>query len=365
MHIVLALLLFILSAGLALAGITQLSAVSFANGGPSGEFATVNDTRMHFVHEPAGPSADLPAMVFIHGASGNLRDPFGAFAAPLKGRGDLLFVDRPGHGWSERGPDSNATPAGQADSIAALMETRGIDRAVLVAHSFGGAIATAFAVRHPEKTAGLVLLAPATHPWPGGATTWYYNLTTTPVLGWLFSHTLAPTAGRLRLPAATRCVFAPNPVPPGYRRDAAVSLVLRPKAFRYNAEDVSGLFRHVSEYAPRYREISAPTVVITGDTDTVVAEEIHSIGLARDIPNAQLLWLRNLGHKPDYAATDLAIASIERVSGKPRDLDALARQVENRIADDRYGPFERCKDRRYLPLPADGEMRELQQPLNG
>ena len=363
MNAVLALFLFVFAIVAMLAGVTRAITPGFANGGPSGEFATVNATRMHFVHRPAGPAADLPPMVFIHGASGNLRDPMGAFAELLDRRGEMLFADRPGHGWSERGPESNANPAGQAATIAALMEERGIGPAVIVAHSFGGAIATALAVNHPEHVSGLVLLSPATHPWPGGKTTWYYNLTGTPVIGWLFSETLAPVAGRLRLMAATRCVFAPNPVPDGYARDAAISLVLRPAAFRRNAEDVAGLYDHVKSFAPRYREIDVPTVVITGDSDTVVAEEIHSIGLARNIPNAQLLWLKNLGHKPDYAATDLAVAAIEAVSGKQRDLNALAREVEQRIAGDRYGPFSLCKDDRYLPLPNEAELQALQQPL--
>ncbi len=363
MNILVASLLFLLAIVSVLAGITALSVPGFANGGPTGSFATVNGTRMHYVRVPAGARADLPPLVFIHGASGNLRDQTGAFEAPLQGRADMLFVDRPGHGWSERGPQTNAFPDGQADTIAALMDELGMEGAVIVAHSFGGAIATALAVLHPDKVSGLVLLAPATHPWPGGATTWYYNLTATPVAGWLFSQTLAPVAGRLRMAAATRCVFAPNPVPDGYARDAATSLVLRPAAFRHNARDVVNLFDHVTRFAPRYREIAAPTVVISGDSDTVVAEEIHSIGLARDIPHAQLVWVKNLGHKPDYAANDLAIAAIERVSGKTRDLDAIARKVEQRIADDRFGPFELCKDKRYVPLPDDTELESLQRPL--
>ncbi|WP_263483914.1 alpha/beta fold hydrolase [Mesorhizobium sp. CA8] len=115
----------------------------------------------------------------------------------LEGRAEMLFFDRPGLGSSERG--DNETLAAQADTIAALMDRIGIEKAVVVAHSFGGAITTAFARQHPEKTRGLVFLAPATHPWPGGATAWYYKLTATPVIGWLFSETLAYPAGMLRI----------------------------------------------------------------------------------------------------------------------------------------------------------------------
>jgi pimeloyl-ACP methyl ester carboxylesterase len=91
----------------------------------------------------------------------------------------MLFVDRPGHGYSERGGPENASPPARPMRLPALMDKRGIDKAIIVGHSFGGAIAAAFGVRHPEKTAGLLFLAPATHPWPGGID-WYYHVATAP-----------------------------------------------------------------------------------------------------------------------------------------------------------------------------------------
>lgn len=124
----------------------------------------VGGFRLNSVLVPASDKADLPPLVFIHGASGNLRDQMHAFRSKLEGRATLLFLDRPGHGYSERGGPENAWPDGQANAIAHLMEKRGIDRAIIVAHSFGGAIAASFALEHPEKTAGLLFLAPATHP---------------------------------------------------------------------------------------------------------------------------------------------------------------------------------------------------------
>jgi pimeloyl-ACP methyl ester carboxylesterase len=132
-------------------------------------------------------------------------------------------------------------------------------------------------------------------------------------------------------------VFAPNRVPDDYVGNASIGLVLRPYAFRSNSIDVQGLFAYATSNAPRYREIAAPTVVISGDHDTVVYEEIHSIGLARDIPKAELVWIRNLGHKPDWIVPELVIAAIEKLAGNPADLQALARAAEARIAADNFG----------------------------
>jgi pimeloyl-ACP methyl ester carboxylesterase len=353
MNLVYAALAFLLALLLILAGATRVGAwLIERRHQPVGSFAVVEGTRMHHVHVPAGADADLPPLVFIHGASGNLLDQMLPLRPLLEGRAELLFVDRPGHGWSERGPAANDTPAGQADTIAALMDVYGMEKAIVVGHSFAGAVLTAFGVLRPERLAGLVFLAPASHPWPGGGTSWYYDLSETPVVGRLFTETLAWPGGVTRLGAATNCVFAPNAVPENYADEAAIRLVLRPKAFRANARDVAGLFGFVEKLAPRYGEITAPTVVISGNRDTVVYEEIHSVGLARDIPGAELLWVENLGHKPDWIASDLAVAAIEKLAGKERDLRAMARDLEARIANDDYGPIEACADGPPAPTPA-------------
>lgn len=337
MNLLTALLAFILALVLVLVGVTRIGAwLIERRNPPAGSFATVNDTLIHYVHVPGPAEPDLPPVVFIHGASGNLLDQMFPLRPLLEGRAEMLFFDRPGHGWSRRGA-GNETPYGQAKTVAALMEHVGIAQAIVVGHSFGGGTAATFALDHPERMRGLLFLAAATHPWPGGATSWYYRLTAMPVIGRIFANTLAYPGGILRMRQASACVFSPNMAPEAYLDDAGISLVLRPGAFRANAIDVDGLFAHVEKIAPRYREIAAPTVVISGDHDTVIYEEIHSPGLARDIPGAELVWVKNLGHKPDWVAPDLAVAAVEKLAGQKRDLQALAREVEARIVDDAYG----------------------------
>jgi pimeloyl-ACP methyl ester carboxylesterase len=308
-----------------------------------GAFATVRGTSMHYVHVEAPAKASLPPVVFIHGASSNLRDEMLPIRPLLEGKAEMLFLDRPGYGYSQRG-QGNDTPEGQADTIAALMQHLGIAEAVIVGHSFGGAVTAAFALRHPDKVAGLLFLAPATHPWPGGKTSWYYSLTAMPVIGRLFANMIAWPAGSLALPAATASVFAPNPVPHDYVERAAIRLVLRPRAFHANAVDVAGLYDAVSRMAPHYPEIKAPTVIVTGDRDNVVYPEVHSKGLERDIAGSKLLWVHNLGHKPDWVAPELTLGVIRFVAGQKADLGAIADEVEARIAGDRFGP-----DARHAP----------------
>lgn len=313
-------------------GYSSYKARQFEHAYPNiGELTDIGGYRMNAVHVPRPDAADLPPLVFIHGASGNLLDQIGAFREPLEGRAEMLFVDRPGHGYSERGGPENALPSGQADAIAKLMERRGIEKAVIVGHSFGGAIAAAFGVRHPEKTAGLLFLAPASHPWPGGID-WYYHVATTPVIGWLFNHAVVVPLGLRRLERGTLNVFRPNPRPLDYVARTGPSLVLRPRAFYNNATDFKQLHEYLTANAPHYSEISAPSVIITGDQDEIVWEHMHSRGLARDISGSELVTVRGVGHKPDYLATDVAIAAMEKIAGQPRDLATIARKAEERLA---------------------------------
>ncbi len=287
---------------------------------PIGEFMEVGDVRLHYV-DVAANDPDAPVIVFIHGASGNLRDPLLAFRAGLIGRYRLIFVDRPGHGYSSRGSGSAvedmSDPATQARVIHGLLANLGIERAVIVGHSLGASVAAAYAVTFKAETAGLVLIAPATHPWPGGVE-WYYNVAMWPVIGPIFTHTLVMPVGERLMPGAVRAVFGQTAVPPNYVVGGGIRLVLRPGEFRANAEDVWNLNANVARMAPRYREISATTVIIAGGEDTVVRNDIHAEALAREIAGAKLVVLPHAGHAPQFTAPDQVIDLIRSVAETAR-----------------------------------------------
>lgn len=82
------------------------------------------------------------------------------------------------------------------------MRKRGVARAIVVGHSFGGATAAALAVRYPDMVSGLVLMSPAAYPWKGGVA-WYYDVATVPVAGFLFSALLVPPIGLISLDRAS------------------------------------------------------------------------------------------------------------------------------------------------------------------
>ena len=280
---------------------------------PVGRFVEAAGRRTHLVDLPASPgAADAPAVVFLHGAVATLGDPLQAFRRPLEGRARLVFLDRPGHGYSDRGGPEDADPIVQADAIAATLAAIGVQRAVFVGHSFGGAVAAAFAVAYPELTAGLVLLAPATHPWPGGVS-WSYDLVGAPVVGGIVSRTITTPLGLALLPSGFAGVFAPEVPADGLIEATAAKLALRPLAFRASAEDIRGLKARLAAFVPRYAEITAPTVVLAGDRDRVVSTDIHARALVAAVAGARLVVLPGAGHALQHTRTDVIVAEIERM----------------------------------------------------
>jgi len=281
---------------------------------PTGRMIAVDGGCLHTLDlAPRGPAIGLPVLL-LHGASGNLEDMRLALGEKLAGNRRIILVDRPGHGWSERfGGDADASPANQAALVAQVLSQLGITQSIVVGHSWSGALAAAFALSYPERTAGLVLISPVTHPWRGGIA-WYYNLATTRVVGPLFARTLVLPLGLALIGRASKAVFAPQQAPDNYIRRAALSLVLRPKQFLANASDVAGLKDFVAAQAPRYRDLQTPTVVVTGDRDTTVAPKIHSRAVAAALPNARLIVLEGVGHMPHHAAADVVVSAIDRLA---------------------------------------------------
>jgi pimeloyl-ACP methyl ester carboxylesterase len=280
---------------------------------PSGRLVEFAGGKLHVLELGEAASVDPLPIVLIHGASGNLEDLRLAIGRRLAASRRVILLDRPGHGWSERqGGVADASPARQAALIAAALDRIGIARFVLLGHSLGGAVASALALAFPTRVAGLVLLAPVTHPWKGGLT-WYNAVLSTPVLGPVFAHTIAVPLALLLLKRGVASVFAPQLPPVDYVRRAAIRLLLRPAQFLANAQDIAALKPFVAAQAPRYGEIGIPTVILTGTADTTVSPQIHARTIAAAMPHARLIMLAGIGHMPHHVATDAVIAAVAQL----------------------------------------------------
>ena len=159
-----------------------------------------------------------PPIVMIHGASSNLqamRQPLGDRLAENR---RVILIDRPGHGWSTRARRDDSTPDIQGRMLDEALERLGVGRAILVVHSWSGALGARIALDYPQRVAGLVMLAPVAYPWPGGVG-WYNKAITTPVIGPLLAYTITLPLGLFWAGSGARDVFLPQIMPENFIKD--------------------------------------------------------------------------------------------------------------------------------------------------
>jgi pimeloyl-ACP methyl ester carboxylesterase len=281
---------------------------------PRGRFIEIGGFRQHVVElgEHSDARAATPPIVLLHGAGANLEDMRLAIGERLAARRRVILVDRPGQGWSERPGRQGNAPAYQAAILRDLFDRLGIGRAVVAGHSWGGTLAATFALDHPDRVAGLVLLAPPTHPHLRLMTRLYAALAM-PFAGWLFAHTLMLPFAAAAFGSGVRAAFRPQVPPPKYLKRTGALLLLRPETFLANARDMAGLQAFLARQEARYGTLKAPTLIVTGDRDPVVPPPHHALALAAAVPSAKLIVLPGVGHMPHHAAPELIVAAVEEL----------------------------------------------------
>lgn len=130
------------------------------------ELATVYGSRVRY-RRVAGIG---PPIIFVHGYNLSIED-WEPVTDLLEGR-EVIALDLVGYAGSDRPADIEYDVACQHRYFIGFMDAVGIDQAVLVGHSIGGAVVGAVAARSPERVLGTVLIAPAgvpgclTYRWP-------------------------------------------------------------------------------------------------------------------------------------------------------------------------------------------------------
>jgi pimeloyl-ACP methyl ester carboxylesterase len=278
---------------------------------PRGRFIDVGGFRQHIVEMGHSRDAGSLPVVLLHGSGCNLEDMDMALGAQLAARHRVILVDRPGAGFSVRKAGEGDTPDYQAAVLRRVLDQLGIDRAILVGHSWGGTLALTFALDYPDRVAGLVVIAPPTHPHLGSLTPIHKALATP--IGRLLAHTLALPFGLLFMGPGVRNAFRPQSMPPRYVRRSAMWLVLRPKTLMAHWTDIAKLEAFLARQAARYGKLTAPTTAIAGDRDTLVPMPFHSGQLAAAAPHVKLVVLNGYGHMLHHAAAERVVAAVEGV----------------------------------------------------
>ena len=119
-----------------------------------GRIVSIDGVGIHYLEAGEGP-----ALVLIHGL-GASTFTFQRVVPELARRFRVVALDLKGFGFSDR-PDGDYTLTAQADLIRQLMDQLGIERASVLGHSMGGAVAMRLALAYPERVERLILASSA------------------------------------------------------------------------------------------------------------------------------------------------------------------------------------------------------------
>ncbi len=258
---------------------------------PDSRFITVNGLDVHYKMAGQGE----PVFILLHGFGASVFT-WHKVMPELSRYGTVIAYDRPAFGLTERPLTWEGTnpysPDAQIDLLFGLMDSLGIERAILVGNSAGGTVALRSALARPERVQAVVAVDAAVYV-GGGAPAWIRPLLQTPQmrhLGPLLVRRIATDGNQLirqawhdpdKIDAATW---------EGYRKP------LRAENWDRALWELT-LSSRDSDLADRLNEITMPVLVLTGDDDRLVPTE-QSVRLARELPNSRLVIFANCGHLP-------------------------------------------------------------------
>ena len=276
---------------------------------PTGRFVTVDGVRLHYIERGEGPP-----VVLLHGnvVTAEDFDTSGLFDL-LAARHRVFAFDRPGFGYSDRPHGSAWNARAQANLIRDALVVLGIDRPVVLGHSWGAAVALALALNHPDAVRGLVLLSGYYYP-TLRADVLLASPPAIPLLGDLLRYSISPLVGRLTQPLLLKGMFAPLPVPANFAKGSTPNMAVRPGQIRAESQDGVAMIPGAIAMQHRYQELTMPIVIMAGTKDRVVnykqARRLHA-----QIPQSVLHLVPDVGHMLHYAAPEKVVEAIQEAGG--------------------------------------------------
>ncbi|CAO4177604.1 alpha/beta fold hydrolase [Methylorubrum extorquens] len=264
---------------------------------PRGQFVTVDGMPVHVIVRGRGRP-----VVLVHG-NGTMAEDFSicGLIDRLAARYWVIAIDRPGFGYTGRPRHRIWTAQAQAVLLHRVLEQLGVERPLIVGHSWGTIVALALAADGRRPLRGLVLLSGSYFPGHRTDAALIAPLAV-PGLGDAM-RAMVPAKVSASLTAQSfRQVFWPQPVPARFTARFPIEIAAAATQLRAVSEDAASMNAAVTGLQRRYAGLTLPVSILAGDADAIVKATEHSVRLHTTIPGSTLRLLPGLGHMIHYGA---------------------------------------------------------------
>ena len=274
---------------------------------PEGTFLEVDGVRLHYSDRGQGSP-----IVLIHGnmVTGDDYNTSGLADLLLKHHRVIIF-DRPGFGHSERPHARLWTASKQADLLHKAVQQLGVERPVVVGHSWGAIVALAYAVQHQADTSGVVALS-GYYFWTLRPDVLLVGVGALPVVGDVLRYTVSPVVNWVMMPLVKRALFSPGKVPARFNSEFSTGMAVRPSQIRATAQDGALMIPGALALRGDYKNLKLPVTIMAGEGDKVVfarrAKQLHDA-----IEGSVLHVIPGAGHMVHHQATRQVAEAVEAV----------------------------------------------------
>lgn len=277
---------------------------------PQGQFIVVDGVQLHYTERGEGQ-----ALVLLHGN--------GLFAADfdlsgLQGSAEqhyrVITFDRPGFGYSARPGSTRWTPQAQARLLYQALHQLGVERPIVLGHSWGTLVALAMALDYPRYVRAIMLVSGYYYP-SARIDSALLGAPALPGIGHLLRYTVAPLLGRLLWPRLVKRMFAPAAVPE--RFDALPKwMALRPAQLGAAAAEAAMMVPAARSLSQRYGELTMPVTLVAGSGDKIADVAHNAQRLHREVGHSELIIEEGVGHMPHYADPAPMLAALARMQAR-------------------------------------------------
>lgn len=277
-------------------------------GGAPSQFIEISDgVTVHLRDE--GPRDAMP-IVLLHGSNADLHT-WEPWVEGLSDTYRIIRFDQVGHGLTGPDPEHDYSRANFTQDIDQVADALGLERFVLGGNSMGGKHALAYAIAHPDRVTGLILVDSGGPPQDevvvedeaddGGN------------IG--FAIAQMPGINLLAEQITPRSLIAQS-----LEQTVSVKSVASKEAIdrywellRYPGNRAATMARFSAEYEPLTREevgaLTLPALILWGDEDRLIPVEAGE-WLDEVLPDSEMIVYPAIGHLPQEEAPEATIADV-------------------------------------------------------